>query len=143
MLIGGFGTWAAFCDEPSKCFAISQPVERRGNPFLNILVGRDLRVEAYIGAPVRVAKLRVGALSFDLSAAGEGAAADARISRLIVAAMRTGEALTIVGTSTTGRHFRHHYLLSGAPSAIDAAAIAAAGVRGGKTRAFRLSRGLP
>jgi len=56
---------------------------------------------------------------------GEEARADARTSRRIVAAMRERETLTIIGTSARGGRFRHHYLLAGAPSAIDAAAIAA------------------
>jgi len=45
-------------------------------------------------------------------------------SRRIVAAMREGESATLVGTSDRGGRFRHHYLLGGAPSAIDAATVA-------------------
>jgi hypothetical protein len=123
--IGGFGAWAAFCDEPRKCFAISQPDERRGRPYLSVaVVGRGLQVQAHIGRPVREAGLRVGHDRFELTPAGEDATADTAISRRIVMAMRTGEALTIYGSSTRGARFRHHYALAGAPSAIDAAALA-------------------
>lgn len=122
--IGGFGTWAAFCDEPSKCFAISQPIEHVGRPFLTVSVaGRDMHVQTHIGRAVRTATLRVGGASFDLTASGQDAIADVATSRRIVAAIRAGEGLTVSGTSPTGR-FRHHYLLAGAPSAIDAAAVA-------------------
>jgi hypothetical protein len=122
--IGGFGTWAAFCDEPRKCFAISQPLERRDDPFLTVaLDGRDFRVETHVGRALRTATLRVGDSEFDLTVSGEEAFADAAAGRRIVAEIRAAETLTISGRSEKGR-FRHHYLLGGAPSAIDAAAIA-------------------
>ena len=123
--IGGFGAWAAFCDEPRKCFAISQPEERRDRPFLSVaIIGRDVNVQAHIGRPVRRAALRIGDFRFDLTAAGEDAVADAATSRRIVAIMRDGTTLSVSGRSTNGGRFRHHYQLAGAPSAIDAAALA-------------------
>jgi hypothetical protein len=124
--VGAFATWAAFCDEPSKCFAISVPAERRGQPFLSVAVaGATLSVQAHLGRPSRAATLVIGDARFDLSVSGEDAGADPRASRRIVAAMRSGQALTVIGTSAGGGRFRHHYMLAGAPSAIDAAAVAA------------------
>jgi hypothetical protein len=122
---GTFATWAAFCDEPRKCFAISEPVERRGGPYLTVaILGSGLRVQAHLGRPSRAATIAIGAARFDLAVSGEDGVADLRMSRRIVAAMREGEALTVIGTSAKGGRFRHHYILAGAPSAIDAAAVA-------------------
>jgi len=124
--VGTFATWAAFCDEPRKCFAISEPGERRGGPYLTIaILGSSLRVAVHLGRPSRAATIAVGEAHFDLDVSGEDAVASPRASRRIVAAMRAGEALTVIGTSARGGRFRHHYMLAGAPSAIDAAAVAA------------------
>lgn len=123
--VGTFATWAAFCDEPKKCFAISEPVERTNRPFLSVAIhGSALSVQAHLGRPARAAKLTIRDADFPLIVSGEEAKADPRTSRRIVAAMREGESATLVGTSARGGRFRHHYLLAGAPSAIDAAAVA-------------------
>jgi len=123
--VGTFATWAAFCDGPKKCFAISEPVERANHPFLSVAIqGPNLRVQAHLGRRTRGAKLQVGDAEFALEASGKEAVANPRTSRQIVAAMREGERATVVGTSDRGGRFRHHYLLAGAPSAIDAAAVA-------------------
>jgi len=123
--VGTFATWAAFCDEPNKCFAISEPAERTRHPFLSVAVaGPTLRVHAHLGLAARAARLTIGDAEFALAVSGEDAAADQATSRRIVAAMRNGESATLVGTTARGGRFRHHYLLTGAPSAIDAAAVA-------------------
>jgi hypothetical protein len=123
--VGTFATWAAFCDEPHKCFAISEPVERRGGPYLTVVIlGSTARVYAHLGRPSRAATIAIGEARFDLTVSGADGVADPQISRRIVAAMREGDALTVIGTSAKGGRFRHHYMLAGAPSAIDAAAVA-------------------
>jgi len=123
--VGTFATWAVFCDEPKKCFAISEPAERTRHPFLSVAVaGATLRVQAHLGRPARAARLTIGDAEFPLVMSGEEAVADPRTSRRIVTAMRAGESATLVGTSPRGGRFRHHYLLAGAPSAVDAAAVA-------------------
>ena len=123
--VGTFATWAAFCDEPKKCFAISEPAERTNHPFLSVAIhGSALSVRAHLGRASRAAKLAIGDREYALAVTGEEAVADARTSRRIVAAMREAENATLVGTSARGARFRHHYLLAGAPSAIDAAAVA-------------------
>ena len=124
--VGTFATWAAFCDEPKQCFAISLAAEQTDRPSVSVAVaGPTLLVQAHLGRPARAAVLAIGGLQFDLTVSGEEARADPRASRRIVAAMRESETLTIIGTAPKGGRFRHHYLLAGAPSAIDAAAIAA------------------
>jgi len=123
--VGAFATWAAFCDEPKKCFAISEPAERSKHPFMSVgIAGATPRVYVHLGRPARAATIAIGELKFDLIVSGEDASADPRASRRIVSAMRQGEALTVIGTSAKGGRFRHHYMLAGAPSAIDAAAVA-------------------
>jgi hypothetical protein len=123
--VGSFATWAAFCDQPRQCFAISEPAERTNHPFLSVAIhGTNLSVSAHLGRPARAVRLEIGDARFNLSVAGADATADPRTSRRIVAAMRAGESATIVGTSDRGGRFRHHYLLAGAPSAIDAAMVA-------------------
>jgi hypothetical protein len=123
--VGTFATWAAFCDEPKKCFAISEPSEQSKHPFMTVaILGPTLRVTAHLGRAARTATLQIGGGDFPLAVTGQDAVADSRTSRRIVAAMRNGEAATLVGTADRGGRFRHHYLLAGAPSAIDAAAVA-------------------
>ena len=123
--VGTFATWAAFCDEPKKCFAISVPAERRGAPFLAVaILGTHPSVQVHVGRPVRAVTIAIGGARFDLSTSDENAVADSRTSRRIVAAMRDGEALTVIATGAKGGRIRHHYILAGAPSAIDAAAVA-------------------
>lgn len=123
--VGTFATWAAFCDGPRRCFAISEPAEQTNHPFLSVAIqATNLSVSAHLGRATRSAKLQIGDQDFALTVSGKEARADARVSRRIVAAMRNGESATLIGTSERGGHFRHHYLLVGAPSAIDAAAVA-------------------
>jgi len=86
--------------------------------------GAVRRGSAHLGRPARSANLTIRGVDFTLAVSGEEAIADTVTSRRIVAAMRNGESATLVGTSDRGGRFRHHYLLTGAPSAIDAAAVA-------------------
>ena len=124
-IVGTFATWAAFCDGPSKCFAISEPAEQTNHPFLSVAIqGTNPSVSAHLGRSARAARLEIGDAEFTLEVSGETATADARTSRRIVAAIRDGDSATIVGTAQRGGRFRHHYLLAGAPSAIDAAVVA-------------------
>lgn len=123
--VGTFATWAAFCDGPRRCFAISEPAEQTNHPFLSVAIqATNLSVSAHLGRRARAARLQIGDTDFALSVSGEEAIADPRTSRRIVAAMRGGDSATLIGTSDRGGRFRHHYLLAGAPSAIDAAVVA-------------------
>ena len=123
--VGSFATWAAFCDERTKCFAISEPSGRRSAAFLAFAIsGRGPLLRAHIGRPVRTAILHIGTAHFVLATSGEDVTADLRLSRRIVSALRENETLSIAGIATDGGRFRHRYGLVGAPSAIDAAVIA-------------------
>jgi hypothetical protein len=124
--IGNFATWGAFCDGPRRCYAVSVPAESRNAPFLAVTSGTatpQLRVR--VGRPVRSVTIAIGDQHFDLSMSGDEAIADPRTSRRIVSAMRENETLTVVARGAKGGTIRHHYSLAGAPSAIDAAALAA------------------
>lgn len=123
--VGTFATWAAFCDEPTRCFAISVPAERRGRPFLSVaILGSGPSVQAHVGRPAKTVIVAIGTARFSLTPTGEDAIADPGTSRRIVAAMREGQALTVIARGANGARIRHHYMLAGAPSAIDAAMIA-------------------
>ena len=72
--------------------------------------------------------LRVGGRTFQLiGRAADAWAPDARADAELLAAMRTGLSMTVETRSTRGGILRDQYQLRGAPSAIDAAALACAG----------------
>jgi len=123
--IGSFATWGAFCDGPRRCYAISVPAESRSAPFLAVtLAAATPRLQVRIGQPVQSVTIMVGDQRFDLVAPGEQTIVDPRTSRRIVSAMRANETLTVIARRAKGHTIRHHYNLLGAPSAIDAAALA-------------------
>ncbi|MEP6786200.1 MAG: hypothetical protein ABI898_10715 [Sphingomonadales bacterium] len=137
--LGSFESWAAFRDEaPLRCFAIAEPAHRGGGgkwrPFatvstwpqngvrgqVQIRLGRALRV----GAPVT---LIVGDRKFVLTAGGADAwAPDARGDAAIVAALRSARTMSVASVAATGGGFIETYLLKGAATAIDAAALGCA-----------------
>jgi len=72
--------------------------------------------------------LRVGDRTFQLIGRGADAwAPDARGDAELLAAMRSGLSMTVETRSVRGGLLRDQYQLRGAPSAIDAAALACAG----------------
>ena len=136
--LGSFDGWAAFRDErPLRCFAIAEPVRGGGGkwrPFasvatwpqarvrgqFHIRLGRQLRV----GAPVT---LIVGERRFTLVPGGADAwAPDPRVDAAIVAAMRSARSMSVASVAATGGGFAETYVLKGAATAIDAAALGCA-----------------
>ena len=136
--LGSFDGWAAFRDErPPRCFAIAEPVRGGGGkwrPFasvatwpqarirgqFHIRLGRQLRV----GAPVT---LIVGERRFSLVSGGADAwAADARADAAVVAAIRSARSMSVASVDETGGGFAETYVLKGAATAIDAAALGCA-----------------
>jgi len=136
--LGNFDSWAAFRDEqPLRCFAIAQPVQGGGGkwkPFASIgswpqssvrgqfyvRLGRERRANATI-------TLIIGERRFGLvGGAVDAWAPDARTDAAIVAAMRSARSMSVASVAATGAGFAETYLLKGAATAIDAAALGCA-----------------
>jgi hypothetical protein len=135
--LGVFSFWGSF-RENERCYAISQPVAsvrpdalrpfasvgywpgRRISGQLHIRLSREKR-------PGSAVLLRIDGRSFQLAAGPRDAwALDPRADAEIVAAMRMGIDMIVETRSIRGALVRDHYRLRGAPTAIDAAAIACA-----------------
>lgn len=133
--IGIYQSWGAFRDAaPLHCFAIARPIDRarRNGAFVSIATwpGRGLRNQLHVrlghdrGRDARVV-LTAGERRFTLVAGPRDAwAPDARAGAAIVAAMRGGRALSVESVAANGMPFAESYVLDGAASAIDAAALA-------------------
>lgn len=136
--LGSFDGWAAFRDDsPLRCFAIAEPVRGGGGkwrPFatvstwpqagvrgqVQLRLGRALRA----GAPVT---LIIDDKRFALVAGGADAwAPDTRADAAIVAAMRSARSMSVASVAATGGGFVESYVLKGAATAIDAAALGCA-----------------
>ncbi len=136
--LGSFGDWAAFRDDsPWRCFAIAEPARGRGTkwrPFASVASWPQAGVRgqfyARLGQERRAGSavtLTVDDRKFAL-VAGEADvwAPDARSDAAIVAAMRSARSMSIASVAVTGRSFTETYLLKGAATAIDAAALGCA-----------------
>ena len=139
--LGVYDGWGAFRDNtPIRCFAIAEPV-RRGNskwrafaavshwPMQRIRGQMHVRLsrEKRATAPVI---LSIDDRRFPMVAGGADAwAPDPRIDAAIVAAMRSGRSMSIATVGANGGGFADTYMLKGAATAIDAAALGCA--RGG------------
>lgn len=136
--LGSFDRWAAFRDEnPPRCFAIAEPVRGGGGrwrPYATVStwpaarvrgqfharLGRELRS----GAPVT---LVINDRRFALVSGGADAwAPDPRADAAIVAAMRSARSMSLASVAATGGGFVETYVLKGAATAIDAAALGCA-----------------
>jgi hypothetical protein len=131
--IGIYHAWGAFREaDPTRCFAIAEPVRRGGGAFASVATwpARGIRSQIAIrlSRPARdglAPTLSIDERRFTLTARGQGAwAPDRRTDAAIVMAMRSGRSMSISGVSITGRPFADTYALPGAASAIDAAALA-------------------
>lgn len=135
--LGTFGMWGAFRDG-ARCWAIARPTEsthRGGNGFASIgyfpQAGARGQLHLRLGAAKRDASavlLRIDGRSFTLIGRGADAwAPDPRGDSELLAAMRSGVTMSVETRSERGGIVRDRYALRGAPSAIDAAALACAG----------------
>lgn len=137
--VGIFFRWGAFEEtEPRRCFAITEPVAgpRAGEwrPYASVGYwpdrGRLGQVHVRLSRAKRKGSailLQVDGRSFQLVGGGADAwAPDARADAAIVAAMRAGAAMSVETRAQNGALIRDRYALKGAPSAIDAAAVACA-----------------
>lgn len=135
--VGVFSGWGAFA-EPARqrCFAIAKPggTRRQGAPFASVGFWPGMGVGPHLHIRLSRAKragsaviLRIDGRSFQLLAGGADAwAPNRRADAAIVAAMRTGTVMTAQTRGQNGGIVRDRYVLRGAASAIDAAAIACA-----------------
>jgi hypothetical protein len=138
--LGIFGKWGAFRDN-ARCYAISEAAGPRrrdaGRAFASVASwpGRNIRSQVHFrfARPKRAGSavlLRIDDRTFQLIGGGaDGWAPDAAADAEIVAAMRTGVAMSVETRSETGGLMRDDYPLRGAATAIDAAAIACARAR--------------
>ena len=133
--LGVYRSWGAFRDAaPPRCYAIARPVRAGGRTtgWASVATwpGRGLRASLHVrlsrtrdrSAPVT---LTVGERRFELTANSLDAwAADAPSDRAITAALRSGRSMSVEAVGAGGRPFADVYLLAGAATAIDAAALA-------------------
>jgi hypothetical protein len=135
--IGVWNRWAAFSDpSPRRCFAIAQPVDpdhRAGFASVSNWPGQNIRGQLHIrlsrgrAGNARVT-LSIGERRFELVAGTDDAwAPDSRTDAAIIAAMRSGRSMSVEGLGRDGSAFADVYALSGAATAIDAAALACRG----------------
>ena len=130
---GIFFGWGAF-REGGRCWAVAEPENGPRGAYLTVswVPARAVRGQLAVrfARPKRSGSavlLRIDERTFQLIGGGADAwAPDARADAAIVAAMRTGVALSFETRSETGGTMRDVYRLRGAASAIDAAAIACA-----------------
>lgn len=131
--IGIHARWGAFRDAgPTRCYAISRPVQGRiGTPFASVATwpGAGVRGQLHVRLSrprsdrARVV-LTIGERRFDLTAGRIDAwSPDAATDRAIVTAMRGGRSMSVESVAANGAAFVDVYALSGAATAIDAAAL--------------------
>jgi len=131
--IGIYHSWGAFRESnPTRCFAIAEPVRHGGGAFASIATwpGHGIRSQVAIrlSHPERdgiAPTLSIDDRRFTLTARRQGAwAPDQRTDAAIVMAMRSARSMSVSGVSISGNPFADTYALPGAASAIDAAALA-------------------
>ena len=132
--LGVYRSWGAFRDAvPAHCYAIARPVTAGGRTtgWASVATwpGRGLRASLHVrlsrprdlSAPVT---LTVGERRFNLAANGLDAwATDGPSDHAIVTAIRSGRSMSVEAVGAGGRPFADVYLLAGAATAIDAAAL--------------------
>ncbi|NBC35304.1 hypothetical protein GTZ99_01880 [Novosphingobium sp. FSY-8] len=141
--LGMFGRWGAFRDAGvPRCYAIAMAHAGRGDargdfqPYVDVAwwPKRGVRGQLHVRLSRRPGDgpitLTIGDQSFRLvGGGGEAWAADERMEAAILAAMRSASGLRISARGGNGRGFTDHYDLTGAPTAMDAAAMGCAGAR--------------
>ena len=137
--LGVFDAWGAFRDpQVPRCYAIAQPDEVRGTrqyrPFASIgyWPKRGVRGQFHLRLSRAMAKgqavtLTIGIRRFRLTSGGGDAwARDKTMDASIIAAMRSAREMTASSEDARGNTIRDLYLLKGAATAMDAAALGCA-----------------
>ena len=135
--LGVFTDWTAYTYKASDtkvCYVVSQPKSSESakkvkrDPIFFIIThmpGRNINgeVSTIIGYPFKEAttvQLKVDDAEFELFTNGDGAWADTTDKeKKIVAAMKTGQKLSVRGTSWKGTETTDNYSLSGFSAAMD------------------------
>lgn len=132
--LGIYFGWGSFSEEkPRKCYAIASP-ERGGASFASVSYWSNQPYGGQIHLrlsraprPGSAVLLRIDNRTFQLISRGVDAwAANAAADAEIVRAIRNGVAMRVETRSVGGERVSDRYSLRGAPSAIDAAAVACA-----------------
>lgn len=137
--LGVFGQWGAFRDsDVPRCYAIAEAQEssnrRDFEPFASVGTWPQRRVRGQVHfrlsrelAESPRLRLAIGGQRFELTGGGsEGWAVDGSDDAAIVAAMRSGNRMSISATDNRGNRFTDRYSLEGAATALDAAAVGCA-----------------
>jgi hypothetical protein len=140
--LGVFDDWGAFRDpQVPRCYAIAQPDTVRGKrqyrPFASIgyWPKRGVRGQFHLRLSRAMkedggATLTIGVRRFSLTGGGGDAwASDRSMDASIIAAMRSAREMTASAVGADGRPIRDTYLLKGAATALDAAALGCAARR--------------
>ncbi len=140
--LGLYSDWGAFRDPLlPRCYAIAKPLpstaQRDYQPY--VAVGtwpkRGIRNQIHFRLSRQMAEttritLRIGSQSFNLTGGGGDAwPTDQTMNAAISAAMRSARQMTVSATDARGRRFSNIWNLSGAASAMDAAALGCARLR--------------
>ena len=139
--LGMFGTWGAFRDPAvPRCYAIAMAepstLQRDYQPYAAIGTWptRQVRGQVHLRlsrkmSPAGQIILTLGGERFELVGGGGDAwAADPRMDAAIVAAMRSATSMTVSARDAAGKGFSNTWPLTGAATAMDAAAIGCARV---------------
>lgn len=131
--LGAFQSWAAFKDpQVPRCYAIASPEEATGDGgyvSIGFWPKRGLTHQVYVRLSLKRASnagitLNVGGRRFRLVPDGNGGrAADRAMDLAIIAAMRSAQSMSVQSTGRNGGNIIEAYVLRGAASAIDAAAL--------------------
>jgi hypothetical protein len=138
--LGVFDDWGAFRDpQVPRCYAISSAADSAGDYAAYADVGtwprQDVRGQVHFRLSREMPKgarvsLSLGGMRYNLTGGGADAwAQDKRMDAAIVAAMRSGETMSVTAVDKAGRRFTDRYSLKGAPTAMDAATVGCASVR--------------
>jgi hypothetical protein len=143
--LGIYGSWGAFRDTDAqaggpRCYAIAMAepstLRRDYQPYANVAIWPRQGVRGQVHFrlsrkldPAGRIVLSIGDARFDLTGGGGDAwAADRRMDAAIVAAMRSATSMTVSARGISGG-FSNTWPLTGAATAMDAAAIGCARVR--------------
>lgn len=141
--LGVFEDWGAFRDPgAARCYAIAipQPSRDKGEYRAFATIGTwpkrairgqlHLRLSRKLSANPAIA-LAISGQRFALTGGGGDAwAVDRKMDAAVIAAMRSAGSMSVSATDIRGRRFTDRYSLAGAATAMDAASLGCARIRG-------------